>query len=188
MLKRLSLIAVGLIFICRFASAMVPDSVGLYLSFEQRLVLSYALLAQGESEQNKSEIIKRGKSYLARAVAAGVQTVKVNSFEEFLSHFRGQWPDTQSVALDLEVIEHKAPMGIRIFVSDSPRIQRKIYEYLEWQQEHLEKQLQRDGVLGVKMQERFRANVLPRGSTGRSEQTLALWALGESEAFLGERM
>ncbi|HEY1079910.1 MAG TPA: AarF/ABC1/UbiB kinase family protein, partial [Bdellovibrio sp.] len=186
--KRLSLIAVGFLFISRFASAMVPDSMGLYLSFEQRVALSYALLAQGESEQKKVEIINRGRSYLLRMAAAGVQNIKVNSFEDFLSQFRGDWPDTQSVALDLDIIEKKSAPGIRVFTSDSPRIHRKIYEYLNWQQEQLKKQIEYDSSLELSRLEKFGAKILDMARSGQGENALEVLALEEGSAFLGERM
>lgn len=188
MLKRLSLIAIGLIFSFKFASAMVPDSVGLYLSFEQRLVLTYALLAQGESEQAKSEVAHRAQAYLERMLTQGEQHIKVNSFEEFLRHFRGEWPDTQSVELDVKIIESKQPVGLRRFTSDSPRIQRKIDDYLNWQKQQLLTQIDSDEALSVARIKKITNRIFNLSGQEAISKDLPLWALAESDSFLSERM
>ncbi|WP_413293381.1 AarF/UbiB family protein [Bdellovibrio sp. HCB185ZH] len=114
-----------------------PKDTGLYLSFEQRLAVTYALMASGESLEQQEKILDRGIKYFQAVSQKPVQDVEVKSFNEFLAAFRGQWPDTQSVNLDLDLIEKDGPRPMQIFKATSYRVQRQIDDYIDWQSEQL---------------------------------------------------
>ncbi|QDK47503.1 AarF/ABC1/UbiB kinase family protein [Bdellovibrio sp. ZAP7] len=114
-----------------------PKDTGLYLSFEQRLAVTYALMASGESMEQQEKILDRGIKYFQAVSQKPVQDIEVKSFNEFLTAFRGQWPDTQSVSLDLDLIEKDGPRPMHIFKATSYRVQRQIDDYIEWQLEQL---------------------------------------------------
>lgn len=108
-----------------------------YLSYEQRILISYALLAQGASPQEKSEIVDRVRELILKNVSKGVQKVKVDNFDEFLKLYRGEWPDTNSLELDMKTLEGLEPRGVLLYESSSPRIQRKIENFIREQAEQL---------------------------------------------------
>ncbi len=118
-------------------SQATPQDVGLYLSFEQRLAVTYALIASGESAELQEKYLERGIKYFQTTGQKPVQEIEVKSFREFLTSYRGQWPDTQSVSLDLDLIEKEGPRGLRIFKAKSTRVQKQIDDYIEWQLEQL---------------------------------------------------
>lgn len=127
------------IVISRCVLAATPDSAGLYLSFSQRLLLTYAFLAQGEEATHKEQLLRRVQSYFLNSYKQKTQTVNVRNFDEFLEKFRGEWPNTQSVALDVAMIEKAGPQAQQIYVSDSPRVQGQIDRYIERQERELMK-------------------------------------------------
>ncbi|WP_413575033.1 AarF/UbiB family protein [Bdellovibrio sp. HCB290] len=115
----------------------VPQDVGLYLSYEQRLATTFALMASGEDSALQEKYLDRGVEYFKKVAELPVATVEVKSFKEFLSAFKGSWPNTHSVALDLDIIVKEAPKARRLFKASSSRVQNQIDSYIEWQQEQL---------------------------------------------------
>jgi predicted unusual protein kinase regulating ubiquinone biosynthesis (AarF/ABC1/UbiB family) len=105
----------------------------LYLSFEQRVLLSYALLAQGQPEVKKEEIVQRLNELKKKNLAKGPQVIQVRNFDEFLKSYRGDWPGTNSLDKDLTLIENAQPRGLITYKSPSPRIQQKIDAYIQTQ-------------------------------------------------------
>ncbi|WP_413582003.1 AarF/ABC1/UbiB kinase family protein [Bdellovibrio sp. HCB288] len=115
----------------------MPKDVGLYLSYEQRLATTYALMASGLEPVQQENLLDRGIKYFKTAAEMPVETIEVKSFKEFLTAFRGEWPNTQSTSLDLEILEKSSPRAFRIFKSASARVQKQIDEYIEWQEQKL---------------------------------------------------
>lgn len=105
----------------------------LYLSYEQRILVSYALLAQGKEAEAQEQVFERFTNFAKRLHAKGVQTVQVKNFAEFLAAYRGDWPNTNSLDLDLEIIEKRAERGFPRFVSKSERVQKQIDQFIESQ-------------------------------------------------------
>lgn len=126
-----------LIFILNLAakSIALPQQSGkghpLYLSFEQRLVASYLLEIEGKPAHEKMKLTKRMKTTFMKMKEKGVHVFYANSFEEFLSQFRGEWPNTHSLDLDLQFIEKRASRGIPLYHSDNPQVLEKIGNYIE---------------------------------------------------------
>ncbi|MBO9667455.1 MAG: AarF/ABC1/UbiB kinase family protein [Bdellovibrio sp.] len=118
-------------------SAGATGAQKLYLSFEQRVAMTYALLANGETPEIKDAYLDRAENYLQQGTHLPPRVVKVQNFEQFLKAFRGEWPNTQSVALDLQLLEQQGAKGLPTFKSDSPRVQSQIDRYLKWQLEQL---------------------------------------------------
>jgi predicted unusual protein kinase regulating ubiquinone biosynthesis (AarF/ABC1/UbiB family) len=188
MLKQLNILFFLTIVLAKFAWAATPESTGLHLSFEQRLAVTYALMTQGESAEKKQEILNRAKKYFYGMFQAKTQTVKVKNFQEFLTAFKGPWPGTHSVALDLDLIEKQGPRAIMVFESDSARVQSQINRYLDWQRNQLKKMALSE----------IRAASYDLG--GAIEQFMALlaspqplkmaeqWALNQIEVLLTDRM
>jgi ubiquinone biosynthesis protein len=117
--------------------ASAPKSSGLFLAFEQRLAVSYALLAQGLPSAQQEEVFERAQKYFTQMVKNPVSVEVVANFPEFLKKFKGEWPNTHSLELDLQTIEQRAVAIPTLYVSNSPRIQRQITEYLKWQNTQL---------------------------------------------------
>jgi len=119
------------------AYAANPEKAGLHLSFHERVAVTYAILAQGESEEIKRHIINRAKNYFIATFKLAPQVVKVSNFGEFLELYKGPWPNMESVSLDIEAIERKGPQPVQIFEAKSPRIQNQIERYLSWRRSQL---------------------------------------------------
>ncbi|MEK2645855.1 AarF/UbiB family protein [Bdellovibrio sp. BCCA] len=187
MLRQLKFLLIGCVFVFKFAWAAAPATTGLYLSFEQRLALTYALMAQGEGEAQKEEILARAKNYFRGVYELEAKTIKVKNFNEFLTQFRGEWPNTQSVALDMELIEKAGPQALKTFVSDSPRVQRQIEEYIEWQTNQLKSSVE-DKAAGKGQMELLGAQAMALLQNPDAQKMAEKWALNESDAILSDRM
>ena len=105
----------------------------LYLSFEQRLAVSYALSTYGKSPDQQLAIAQRAENYFKSMITKTPSVVEVKNFAEFMSHFRGEWPSTQSLDLDLELIEKRGVRPLQSYKASSPRIQKQIDRYIEVQ-------------------------------------------------------
>lgn len=176
------------VFVVKFAVAATPASTGLHLSFEQRLALTYALLAQGESQETKQEILERAKAYFQGVYNKEVEHVKVKNFEEFLRLHKGAWPNTHSVKLDLEILEKQGPRAMKIFEAESPRIQKQIDTYLEWQQEQLKSMAQKQNSGESLDMEKLAGQAMALLQNPEAQKIAENWALQESEALLADRM
>lgn len=189
MLRQIKFAVIALFLVLRFASAAPTSSGGeLYLSFEQRLALTYALLAQGEGEAKKEEILTRAKKYFSGVYHSEVKEVKVKNFNEFLAQFRGEWPDTHSVALDLDIIEKRGSRAMMTFKSDSPRVQRQIDQYIEWQQSQLKSIVEKNGGGSQLQLEAIGSQVLALAQNPEGMKIAEKWALNETDALLTDRM
>lgn len=109
------------------AEAVTPH----HLSFEERVAASYVLEAYQQDSTHQQALIARATDFAMKAVQKGRVTVKVGNFEEFLKQFQGDWPDSGELATDLQEIEARPSRGLVSYVSDSPRIQRKIDAYIQ---------------------------------------------------------
>jgi ubiquinone biosynthesis protein len=123
-------IMVGLCLGALHAVAGTP-AVGMYLSFEEKVMAGYALLAHQKPTTEKTRIYQRAMAYAARTAAQGVQTSEVKNFNEFLTQFRGEWPNSGDLGVDLERIESLPAKGLTTYTSPSPRVQRQIDDYLK---------------------------------------------------------
>lgn len=106
----------------------------LRLSFEQRVALSYALLGHGLSTSEQELISDRAQAYFKRSLTTEAKKIQVASFEDFLKHQTGAWPNTNSLKLDLEIIERtpvRSPFNT--YAAKSPRVQKQIDAYLAQQ-------------------------------------------------------
>jgi ubiquinone biosynthesis protein len=102
----------------------------LYLSFEQRLVFSYLLLAAGEEPEAQDAALKRLAEQLLRRAQAGANIVEVSTFEEFLQIYRGEWPNSNSLANDLKFLETAKLRPLPVFVAKNSALQEKIGVYI----------------------------------------------------------
>lgn len=189
MLRNLKAIFIQLvIFVTKISMAANPESTGLHLSFEQRLAMTYALLAQGESIEQQEDILARAKAYFANSAKSGFQNVKVNNFKQFLKLYKGDWPNTHSVSLDIEKIEAQGVKPLRVFKSDSPRVQRQIDEYILWQHEELLKVAKSE--MGLKKQagEQFSTEAVALLSNPFGRKIAEKIILQQVEAALSGRM
>ncbi len=126
-----------LIFIINFAakSWAIPQQTSkimpLYLSFEQRLVASYLLEVEGKPAHEKTKLTKRMKNTFMKMKEKGVHVYYATTFEQFLSQFRGEWPNTHSLDLDLQFIEKRDSRGIPLYHSNNPVVLEQIGNYIE---------------------------------------------------------
>lgn len=187
MLRQAVLILLFIIVAVKAAFAAESEK-GLYLTFEQRMAISYALLAQGESSEQKAEIVQRGKDYLKGMLSQPIETIAVKSFPDFLKAMRGEWPNTHSLALDVEILEKAGPRSIKMFTSQSPRVQKQIEDYMKWQQTQLVKMAGSEGAALGEAAKSF-GGLLKTMATNPMAQKLAEgWLLDQSEAVLADRM
>lgn len=188
MLRPAVLIILFVVITVKSVFAAEAEKVGLYLTFEQRMAISYALLAQGEATAKKEEIIERGKAYLKGILKQPVETVVVKNFPEFLKAMRGEWPNTHSLDLDMEILEKAGPRSLKNFTSTSPRVQKQIEDYMKWQKLQLlgmaENQKNAIGLAAKHM-----GSALKTVATNPlSQKMLEMWLVNESEAVLADRM
>lgn len=120
-----------------------PEQVGLHLSFEQRLAVSYALLAHGEPAEVQEQILERAQKYMTEVATQGITKVQVRNFSEFMDQFKGDWPNTNKLSKDIELIESRPRSSLKVFESQSPRVQRQIDGYLQWQEQEFLKRARR---------------------------------------------
>lgn len=110
-----------------------------YLSFEQRVILSYLVQASGNSKADVKKIAKRWKKYLLNQTEnMEVRTVVVKNFEQFLEQYRGVWPDSHSLSEDLDILEKLPPRDFIRYVGKSQKVQKQISDYLRYQQTKFE--------------------------------------------------
>lgn len=188
MLKQFKFIFVLILILGRGAWAILPEATGLHLSFEQRLAMTYALLAQGESQEKKEEILSRAKKYFLQVSQTPVQTLKVKNFDEFLRSFKGPWPNTHSVVLDVDIIEKQGPHSLTVFASDSARVQRQIDRYLEWQQNQIKGRLAIERDMSPSSLSSMNEKIAGLLVNPQMHKMFEQWALEQSETLIADRM
>lgn len=109
----------------------------MFLGFEQRVMVSYILQSAGLSDDEQGILAKRASQLLNSVKSRDVQEINVNSFDEFLSLWKGSWPNTHKLDLDLQILESDATLRWRTFKSDKPDVQGRIDHYIKEQQELL---------------------------------------------------
>lgn len=129
MLRMLTIVILLLIKVSLVSATEVTQG-PLFLAYEQRILFSYALIAQGQSDEQKIALLERLSKVKSKYLAKGHSTVQVKNFEEFLNLYRGAWPSTQSLDLDLQLIENSEARGMIQFKAESPRVQKKIDKYI----------------------------------------------------------
>ncbi|MBC7369979.1 MAG: AarF/ABC1/UbiB kinase family protein [Bdellovibrionaceae bacterium] len=110
------------------ARAMAAPAAAVYLSFDVKVVAAYALLAQGKSPTEQSEIFGRATKYVTENLQK-TTFIEVRNFAEFLENFRGEWPNAGDLETDLKRIESQSVRGLFSYTSKSPSVLRKIEEY-----------------------------------------------------------
>lgn len=188
MFRYLRLLVISVVLLGRFAWAITPEKVGLHLSFEERLALTYALMAQGESDATKEVTLGRAKSYFSAVYKTPVQTVKVKNFDEFLKLHKGEWPNTHSVALDLELIESQGPRAMKSFEADSARVQKQIDTYLEWREQKMKTLVPQNKLPSEVPMEAVLAQVVALVQNPEGQKVAENYLLAESDALLTEQM
>jgi ubiquinone biosynthesis protein len=108
----------------RVYGAVLEDS--LYLSFGEKVLANYALLAYEKPPAEKLAIYQRALKYLVSTYAVEPKTLEVRNFEEFLAQFRGEWPNSGDLDADLKRIESLPARGFTNYTSKSTSVKRKI--------------------------------------------------------------
>lgn len=102
----------------------------LYLSYEQRLILSYLLAGTGQSEAVQNSYADRLERMMRAYWEAPVQRVQVSKFTDFLEIYRGEWPQSHSLEQDLKIIETRPTRGRVEFVARTPQLQSQIDNFI----------------------------------------------------------
>jgi predicted unusual protein kinase regulating ubiquinone biosynthesis (AarF/ABC1/UbiB family) len=103
----------------------------LYLSFDQRLVISYGVQSMGLTEAELQNLLARATQFYKKRSALPVEIIQVSDFDQFLSGWRGEWPNTHRLDLDLSILENsETPRGFKIFKATTPELQKKIDDYI----------------------------------------------------------
>ncbi len=122
----------------------------LYLSYEQRLVLSYLVQAAGSTNEERNDLSQRFYNLvLKHAEEARIETVKVHSIEAFLEVFRGEWPNSLSLEEDLKIIESKNPRRLIRYQASNKGLQEQIEKYLQFQQKKVNEVIVRSLLAGA---------------------------------------
>jgi predicted unusual protein kinase regulating ubiquinone biosynthesis (AarF/ABC1/UbiB family) len=115
----------------------------LYLSYEKRLILTYLLAGAGESEEQQLKLATRLERMMARYVSTPVVEKPIHNFDEFLQIYKGPWPDSYSVASDLQLIEtvsFRGPVSYRAVTADgrdNPALQGQIEGFIRSQNQRM---------------------------------------------------
>lgn len=112
-------------------SAFASATSDVYLSFQERVLTGYALLAYKASPGVQAAIQARAIQYVTKISQQQITTVNVANFNEFLKNFRGEWPNSGDLALDIQHIESLPIKGLVTYKASSPRIQHQIDLYLD---------------------------------------------------------
>lgn len=111
----------------------------LYLSYEQRLVVSYLLAGSGESEEKQMEVTNRFEETARKYMAQPIKDIQVKNFQEFLTAYRGPWPEAHSLEADLRWIETSELRGPVRFVAANAKLQSQIDGFIKRQTIELQK-------------------------------------------------
>lgn len=109
----------------------------LYLSYEQRVILSYALAGTGESQEVKNELFGRLISQIEAYQSKAIVETQVSSFEDFLKQYRGEWPNSHSLDKDLELFEKAPSPAPKKWVAKTPELQNQIEGFIQAQNKML---------------------------------------------------
>lgn len=101
----------------------------LVLSLEQRTFLSYALEAAHRPRAEQKIILDRAVVRLEQSLLQPAHNYQVKNFEQFLAIWKGSWPDTHSLSLDLALLEKTPARAIPHFQGSSAALEKKIVEY-----------------------------------------------------------
>ncbi|MFS4460799.1 AarF/UbiB family protein [Bdellovibrio sp. HCB2-146] len=158
------------------------------MSYDQRLALSYALVAQGQPQDVQLQYFNKIQNYFVKKFSQKIETRRVRNFNEFLTHFRGEWPNTHSLALDLEIIEKKSVRPFTVYEAPTARVQKKIDNYIHWQILQLKNgavsSASADTVESVR---RFVSGALLL-TTATVPQMAKEWLISESDAAFGKQL
>lgn len=100
------------------------------LSFEEKLFISVAIDSLQSEEQYKKQRLEQLVSYIKQNAERGLVVVEVENFKDFLKSFSGEIEQTSSMNLNVDLLFNKAPRGIVLYKSASPRVQRQIDRFL----------------------------------------------------------
>lgn len=134
----LSLLVFGIFLGVGLDSALAQEKPEpLYLSFEERIVVSYLLAGAGAAPEQQLEIAARLRTLLHRYINAPVQTVSVDNFESFLASYRGSWPGALDLNGDLELLEKAQTRGLIVYKTNNPDLEAEIDRFILRQHQHL---------------------------------------------------
>lgn len=129
----------AILFVAAFAGAAAPAPKPQYLSYEQRLVLSYLLAGAGESQEKQLEVANRFQDTLNQYLAKDVQVIQVKNFKEFLAAYQGPWPESHSLESNLAWIEKSELRGPVKIKANSAKLQSQIEGFVQRQNAELVK-------------------------------------------------
>ncbi|GIL18316.1 MAG: hypothetical protein BroJett040_20670 [Oligoflexia bacterium] len=165
-----------------YAQSQTPPE--LYLSYEQRLVLSYLLLGAGESQEVKNSVYERMNRQLTKVFNQEVKTKEVQTFEEFLSLYRGEWPNSYSLESDLQLIEKSAVRPQCHIQSRDQVLNQRIEKFIEDQNQRLSEKYQN---LNLDLnQELLMKMALPLLTSDEARRQAAMEAFSKTENLMAQ--
>lgn len=144
---KLMLFLVALVWGGIFAQGSVKDA--LYLSYEQRVILSYLLSGANESHERQLEIAQRLEQIVTRYAEMPTEVVKVSKFSDFLEIYRGQWPNSYSLESDLNLLEKSPLRGPVRFEASTKELEQEIKRFVENQNHQLAEKLGRPDLVEI---------------------------------------
>lgn len=120
-----------LLFLALSGQAFARSQIQQYLSYEQRLLLSYLLNSADTSDDEKVRDFDKIVHELIKNLrpAKPPRTVLVNTMEEFLRYYRGTWPNSHSLETDLLIIEEIGSRDPIKIMAGNEELRAQIQEY-----------------------------------------------------------
>lgn len=115
------------------AQAQQTSADPLYLSYEQRFGASLAVEIATAADPAARAKLVAGALKAAASYANPVQIVDVDSFEDFLTKWRGSWVDSFSLTYDVEQALKSHLPRRRSFRANAPALQSRIDAYIKGQ-------------------------------------------------------
>lgn len=107
-----------------------PSADPIYLSFEQRVILTYLMAGASLAPEEQQKITERFLQTYNRYAVSESREIYVADFEQFLKVFRGDWPVSYSINSSLDLLEKGHWRGPVTFKAINGSLQKRIDEYI----------------------------------------------------------
>lgn len=157
MLKKVGIGLLGIFWVLSIVLSSITSALAgtrtekpLFLSYEQRLVMTYVLAGAGESNKKQMEIADRFEKTFEKYNALEAKQIDVTNFAEFLKAYQGPWPQSYSLESDMSLIEKgqlRGPVVIRGMTAaglPNVKLQEQINGFINHQHRELQKKAQQD--------------------------------------------
>lgn len=178
-----SRIVVVFILVTTGAFGSAPAPTPLLLSYEERAVMAYLLAGVGKSDDEKIAIAELLEKQLRESQSKATRQITISDFSHFPRYFQGNWPDSYSVASDIDLLEQRrlrAPISIS---GETLEVQSRILEFHAGRAGEL---IRRLGPTLSGIDTKIAAGGLAKFFLLTPRRDMVLRAFSEAEAFMNE--